>query len=132
MSIPAKPHEVAWIKELERRRAEGEPPNNRERLVKLREILPAGFKVADLNPQLMLGGRASVQGLLAIGDPAGMIPEVDRTIRFIRDRLIQYPNLEQITALELADNLKLSVATAEYLLYLTASLGPFTSTAAGA
>jgi len=131
MTTKAQPHEVVWLRELQRRSAAGLPPNNREMMVALREVLPKGFTPSDVNPRFLTGPRLSIEGLLAVGDQAGLIPEVESAIHFIRSRLMQYPDLAQISADDVARALNIPSTRAEYVLLLIASPGSFIAAAAG-
>ena len=131
MNTKAQPHEIAWLRELQRRAAAGLPPNNREVMVSLREILPKGFKPSDVNHRLLTGSTLSIEGLLAIGDETKVVPDVERAVDFIRTRLIQYPDLAQVSADDVALALNIPSTRAEYVLLLIGSLGSFIASAAG-
>jgi hypothetical protein len=131
MTIEAAPYEIAWLRELERRAAKGLPPDTNEMMVALRGTLPRGFRPTHVNYRLLNNQSLSVEGLLAIGDSEKVVPVIDRTIRYIRDRLIQSPNLAQITATEVSEALNIPVTRAENVLMLASSLGSFMAGASG-
>jgi len=131
MTIKAQPYELAWLRELQRRNAAGLAPNNRAMMVALRDVLPKGFKISDINHRLLSGHTPSIEGLLAMGDETRFIPDVERAIGFIRERLIEYPDLAQVSADEVALALGIPLARTEQVLLLIASLGSFMTTASG-
>lgn len=119
------PHDLAWLREVERRMTQGEPLDTREIMVALRDALPPGFQVSQISPRLLYGQWPSVEGLRAIGDRDQFVPDVERVIQFIQRRLIEYPSLAQVSAGEVSEVLKISVKRAERLLALMSSLGAF-------
>lgn len=127
--MPLEPtqHELVWLKELQRRITDGVPVDAREMMVALRHTLPPGFRPATVNPRFLYNQRLSLEGLHAIGDSALFLPDVDRAVRFVRDRLIQYPGLVQVTSSEIAEALGIPVPRAESVLGLFMSLGSFLS-----
>ena len=68
---------------------------------------------------------------MAIGDDGGVVVDAERTIKYIRDRLVQYPNLQQVAAGEVSEALGVSTDRAESLLALMASIGNFVAAASG-
>ena len=60
-----------------------------------------------------------------------MVPDIDRTIRYIRERLIQSPSLVQVTATELSEALSMPIARAEKVLMLASTVGAFMAGASG-
>jgi hypothetical protein len=100
-------------------------------LVALRNALPRGFRPSDVNYRLLNGDGLSVEGLIAIGDADKVIPDINRAICYIRDRLIETPTLEQINASEVSTALRMSMARAEQVLMLASSLGSFMASASG-
>lgn len=131
MSEEPLEHEVLWLKELERRIAEGQPIDVREMLVALRNQLPRGFKPSDMQQSLLYGSGPSLQGLKVIGDRARLLPDVERAIHYIRDRLIETPALTKVAGTDLATALDVPLKRAERLLGLISSLGGFITGGSG-
>jgi nucleoside 2-deoxyribosyltransferase len=124
--------DVVWLTEIERRLEHGLPLDNREMMVALRDQLPRGFKPSDVDGRLLYGAAGpSIEGLRLLGDHLRILPDVERTIRHIRDRLIEYPSLAKVTAAEIAQALDLPVNRAERVLVLISSVGGFISGATG-
>ena len=123
--------EIVWLKEIERRIADGLPIDSREMLVALRDKLPRGFKPSDVDRRLLSGAGPSVVGLKAIGDGAGLLPDIEKAMRYIRGRLIAYPSLAKVAAAEISEVLDFPIKRAERILALMSSLGHFYSSAAG-
>jgi hypothetical protein len=115
--------DVVWLRELERRLEHGLALDNREVMVALRDQLPPGFKPSDVEQRLLYGTGPSIEGLRLLGDHARILPDVERTIRHIRDRLIENPSLAKVTAAEIAQALDLPVKRVERVLQLMSSTG---------
>ena len=131
--MPLAPNAVdlVWLKEFARRMEVGEPLDSRAMMVALRDQLPRGFKPSDIDGRLLYGSGPSVDGLVALGDPTGLLPELDRTLSHVRLRLLEHPSLSKVAAPEIAEVLGVSEARAERLLMLVGSLGRFWSGATG-
>jgi hypothetical protein len=127
MSEAPREFEIVWLKEAEKRVGDGLPLNYREMLVALRDKLPRGFKPSDVSGRLLYADGPSVSGLQAIGDESALLPDIERAIRYVRGRLIEYPSLEKITAANLSDALNVDPKRAERVLQLVSSLGSFSS-----
>jgi len=124
--------DVVWLRELERRIEQGLPLDSREVLVALRDQLPPGFKPSDVDQRLLYGPGPSIEGLRLLGDRAQILPDVERTIRHIRDRLIEHPSLAKVTAVDIAQALRLPAKRVERVLQLMSSAGgSFMSAASG-
>jgi len=117
--------DVVWLRELERRLEQGLPLDNREMMVAFRDQLPRGFRPSDVDKRLLYGTGPSVEGLRLIGDHARILPDVERTIHHIRDRLIEYPSLAKVTAADIAQTLDLPVKRVERVLQLISSVGGY-------
>ncbi|MDB4892334.1 MAG: hypothetical protein JWL61_4189 [Gemmatimonadetes bacterium] len=124
-------HDLAWLREVERRVAAGMSRDSRDILVALRDILPAGFVPSHLDHRLLNGSWPSVRGLLAIGDSAKLVPDVERTMEWIRERLIEYPQLAQVEATGVSDALGFPIERAKVVLRLLTTVGPFVAGASG-
>lgn len=124
-------HVLGWLQEIDRRTQTGERTDNRSLLAALHRSLPKGFRAADLPPGLRYGSHLSALGVKAIGDPRGLLPDVDRAIIHIRDLLLASPATEQVGAGHVAEALGMDVARAEQVLELIVSLGRFASGGAG-
>jgi nucleoside 2-deoxyribosyltransferase len=131
MSHEIADFERAWLAEIQRRQETGEPIDARKMMVHLRDTLPIGFTPSKINHQLLDGRQLSVEGVRALGDPTGLIPDIDRTVHLVRERLIANPALEQIRAAEIAEGLQVNQRRAETLLALLGSLGSFWQSAQG-
>lgn len=131
MREPPREFEIVWLTEAERRISEGLPLESREMMVELRDRLPRGFKPSNINSLFLSSRGPSVLGLQAIGDSTGLLPDIERTIRHIRDRLIAQPLLERVSAAEIAEVLQAPVKRAERVLALVSSLGQFSSGGSG-
>ncbi len=127
----ARDVDVVWLKEIERRLEEGLPLDNREMMVALRDKLPRGFKPSDVEQGLLYGPGPSIEGLKLLGDRARILADCERIIHHIRERLIQYPALAKVTAVEIAQALELPTKRAERVLMLVGSLSDFSSGASG-
>ena len=124
--------DVIWLRELERRIEQGLPLDSREVLVALRDQLPPGFKPSDVDQRLLYGSGPSIEGLRLLGDHNRILPDVERTIRHIRDRLIEHPSLAKVTAVDIAQALRLPAQRVERVLQLMSSAGgSFMSGASG-
>lgn len=130
MNSVAEP-DIRWLREIERRIEGGLPIDTRQMLVELRDELPAGFKPDDVEQRLLFGKGPSLEGLQALGDPSNLLGEVERAILHIRGRLIEDPNLNQVTAIQVANALSLPTHRAERLLSLVLSAGVFATGASG-
>jgi hypothetical protein len=131
LSEPARDFEIVWLQEIERRLSEGLALDYREMMVALRGELPRGFKPSDVDRRFLYGTGPSVAGFQAVGDRAHLLPDIERTICHIRDRLIGDPSLPQISASEISDALELPLKRAERVLGLMSSLGHFYSAVVG-
>ncbi|MGE0440547.1 MAG: hypothetical protein AB7L66_13820 [Gemmatimonadales bacterium] len=100
-------------------------------LVDLRDMLPPGFTPDDVNRRLLSGAGPSLEGLHVLGDPENVLGDVDRAIRHIRERLIETPNLNQVTAEQLAAALPIPPHRAERALALISSAGAFSTGGSG-
>ena len=99
------------------------PIDVKDMMVTLRDALPRGFQWADVNPRFANINGLSLEGTDAIGDCGHFLPDVERAILHIRERLVQNPALNQITAKELSEALSLPLARAERVLSLVVSIG---------
>jgi hypothetical protein len=131
MSVTVKPYELVWLRELERRTEAGLPVDHLAMMVSLRDELPKGFKPSSVDQRLVFNQRVSLEGLQAIGDRTGIIPDVNRAILYIRGRLIADPYLTQVAADEIARGIEVSIPRAEMLLMLLSSLGSLMASASG-
>ncbi len=131
--MPLEPtaSESTWLREMERRMLADLPVDFKEMMVSLRDKLPRGFQPPHVSPWFVYGLGPSVEGLRAIGDSGRFLPDVERAILNIRDRLIQYPALNQIAAGDVAAALQVSIPRAERILGLMASIGPYFAGASG-
>jgi hypothetical protein len=127
MPIEVKAHEAVWLREMERRMIAGLPIDAKDMMVALRDALPRGFQRTDVNPRLTHGFDPTLEGIDAIGDSGHFLPDVERAILHIRERLVQNPALNQVIAKELSEALSLSPARAERVLSLIASIGAFSA-----
>ena len=96
-------------------------------LVSLRDVLPSGFKPADVDRRYLYNQKLSLEGVRAIGDRQGLLPDIDRTIKYVRDRLIVSPELSEVSSADIAGALKIAESRALAVLELVASLGQFAS-----
>lgn len=131
MSSELTPHDSIWLHDLQRRIIAGLPLDTRAMMVELRDSLPAGFRPEMVNPRFLFNQGLSAEGLRAIGDPENLLGDVERAVGYIRQRLIEYPSLAQVTAAEVAEHLAIPEPRAESLLSLVSSLGPFSAGASG-
>ena len=125
MPVELKAYEVVRIREMERRMKLGLPLEMKEMMIALRDKLPRGFRPADVNPKLLYNQGPSVEALIAIGDSERFLPDVERAVFYIRERLVQDPALNKVSAAEVSEALKVPLARAERLLALMASIGLF-------
>ena len=131
MADVVKDFDLIWLREVERRLTEGMPLDTRELMVVLHDRLPRGFKPADLDPRFFYGVVPSVDGLKAMGDQGKILPDLGKTIAYIREQLVAHPALEKVTAIEVAAALEIAVPRAERILLLMSSIGRFSSSASG-
>lgn len=127
MSIEVKDYEAVWLREMERRMQAGVELDAREMMTALRDDLPRGFRPTDVNPRFVFNQGPSIEGLSAIGDSGHFLPDVERTVFYVRDRLVKDPRLNQISAAEVSQALSVSTERASRLLVLMASIGTFIS-----
>lgn len=127
MEKTPKDWEVVWLEEIARRIEEEIPIVNVEMMVSLRDQLPKGFKPSDVDRQWLYDNGPSIAGLKAIGDPTGILPDVDRGILHVKERLLKDPRLTSMTAAELSEHLQLSQKRAERVLRIMSSLGWFST-----
>lgn len=86
------------------------------------------FDPSRISPLFLEGnGKLTPFGVLAIHPEADVLEKIDRIIFYVRDRLIEDPDLEQIETVELADALGLPERAAAFLLALLATLGRYVS-----
>lgn len=127
MEKTPKAWEVVWLKELARRIEEEVPIVNVEMMVSLRDKLPKGFKPSDIDHQLLYDNGPSIAGLKAIGDPTRILPDVDRGILYVQERLLKDPHLAKMTALELSERLGIPQKRAERVLRIMSTIGYFST-----
>jgi hypothetical protein len=101
------------------------PLETMEMMIALRGDLPRGFRPTDVNPRLLYNQGPSVEGLVAIGDSERLLPDVERAVSYVRDRLVRDHTLNQISAAEVSEALNVPQARAERLLALMGSIGSF-------
>jgi nucleoside 2-deoxyribosyltransferase len=106
---------------VERRMIEDQSTNPAEIMVALRTELPRGFKWTDVNRRLCNLRGLLIEGIDAIGDSGGYLPDVERAIVHIAEKLAQKPDLNEIRAAALSEELRLPPARAEQILGLIAA-----------
>jgi hypothetical protein len=124
-------YERTWLSELERRIAADLPIDEREMMVKLRAQLPRGFTPADVDHSLYSSSGLRVRGLMVLGDHNGLLPDLEKLILYIRDRIVRDSSASRFTADELSASLELSAPRVQRLLGLLADVGSFYGSAGG-
>jgi len=127
MQVAVKAHELVWLRELERRMIAAVPIDVRDMMVALRDTLPRGFQWTEVNPRFANINGLLLEGIDAIGDSGQFLPDVERAILHIRECLVQNPALNQISAKELSEALRLPPVRVERVLSLVVSSGAFSS-----
>jgi hypothetical protein len=130
-TLTPTPHELIWLRELQRRAVERLPVDTRAMMVQLRDSLPKGFRPEMVNPTYLYNQGLSAEGLRVIGDEQHLLADVEQAIKYIRDRLIAHPSLAQVTAAEVASALRIPTERAENLLSVMSSVGNFFAGASG-
>lgn len=113
-----KAHERAWLQELRRRDAVGEPIDHRAMFLALRAKLPAGFRPRDIDESLVRDQHLSVLGIYAIDRSADELRNLERLIQWMRERVLSDGSCRSVTAGEGAKALGLNVELVQRLFVL--------------
>ncbi len=114
-----------WLIGLDRQSANGRAPDLRELIVDLRGQLPPEFRPTEVPPEYLLGPGLSLRGLQAIGAEGRWLPDLERLVLYIRNRLIKDPKISRMSATEIATALAVPERRAQRLLSLAMQLGSF-------
>lgn len=119
--------EKIWLKEV----VDNDPFDPRIAKVKLREKLPKGFKLNNIDSRLLSGNNITIIGLWHVYPESDTFTYIDKVIRAIKEKILSLPGISRITSDEIAQIAKLDKEIVETTFYNLGAIGRFFSASTG-
>lgn len=115
--------ERLWLKAFYER--EGGRLSEAEMLAELDGEISRSFEPQQVTGALISARRLTPYGVLAVNPGSDVLEELRETIELIRSWIVEDPNLREVTASEVADEVDISIARASLFLCYLEEIGDF-------
>jgi len=126
----SQPEEL-WLKKVYEKMIAGEEINPRSLRVEMWEDLPGDFHPSQIDTRLLRGNELSLLGVLIVDPESNIIANTERVILRIREMLLEHPQLEKVTAEQVAEDLGFSEENVAVAFGMMHDIGRFWSSATG-
>lgn len=123
--------ELVWLRAVLACWRAGHPIDRWRLRIELRDQLPPDFEVADLRSPFVINGLPTLLGIFALDPADALISEVESTILAVRDQIFADPNVREVTANDVGDQLGKTAEYTDELFRLMGTAGRFFTGSSG-
>jgi hypothetical protein len=126
----SQPEEL-WLKKVYEKMSAGEEIDPRSLRVEMWEDLPVDFHPSQIDTRLLRHNELSLLGVLIVDPESNIIANTERVISRIREMLLEHPQLEEVTAEQVAGDLGFNDDDVAVAFAMMSDIGHYWSSASG-